>query len=263
MFDDQPNEEPAELASTPAERAKEKASELRMHAELAAVFEGPRKFDAALQPGLGGDLARDLQRRIATLEKTKSPGSPVLPDSAAADAAALLAVPAELSTNDYHLHRRPGELMILRWLAGEQVELFYTRLQAHFDAGLEGYKEDERQATEWKKNPDTLAYLAALDEIKLSMADTYLRDPVRRGGLHVLSTITTDEINIAYLTDYIMGVTPVELVGAASAPPSDPSERDLAWFFKLFSLRGIRDGEERIFFFAYLQKTEDSLEDSW
>jgi hypothetical protein len=231
-----------------------------MHAELAAVFEGPRKFDASVRPSLDADLARDVQRGMARLEKAKSPEHPVLPDTVTADAAALLDLPATrgLSTNEYHVHRRPGEVMIVRWLAGEQVETYYERLQAHFDAALEGYREDERQSQGWKQDPATLAYLAALDAIDLKMTDRYLRDVIRTHRAFVLSTQTADEINIAYLSDTIMGVEAAEVVGAASAPPADgPTERDLAWFFKLFALRGVKDGVEQMCFFAFLQKSDD------
>ena len=51
-----------------------------------------------------------------------------------------------------------------------------------------------------------------------------------------------------------------QVVGSASAPPDVPTERDFAWFFKLFSLRGMVAGTERMCFFAYLQKTEDTFE---
>src|SRR5215210_1641503 len=253
MFDE-PTEEPAERPSNPADRAREKSDEFRMHAELAAVFEGHRKFDAELLPGLDPEIARDVQRTIGRLEKAKSPDSPVLPDSSAADAAGLLNLPATrgLSTNDYHIHRRPGEVMILRWLAGEQVETYYQRLQAHFDAALEGCREDERQANEWKQDPQTLAYLAALDAVEVKMAERYLRDPIRGHNLFVLSTQAADELNVAYLADHIMGVSVVDIVGSASAPPDEPTERDLAWFFKLFSLRGMHEGTERMCFFTYL-----------
>jgi hypothetical protein len=251
---------PAEHPADPAERARETADRFRMHAELAAVFEGHRKFDAELRPGLDPAVARDVQWTVGRLEKAKSPDSPVLPEPSAADAAGLLGLPdaGGLSTNDYHIHRRPGEVMIVRWLAGEQVETYYGRLQAHFDAALEGYKEDERQAHGWKQDPKTLAYLAALDAVEVRMADRYLRDPIRTHGLFVLSTQAADEINIAYLCDHVMGVPAADVVGAASAPPDEPTERDLAWFFKLFSLRGMRDGVERMCFFTYLQKSDDS-----
>jgi hypothetical protein len=171
----------------------------------------------------------------------------------------LLDLPATggLSTNDYHIHRRPGEVMIVRWLAGGEVETFYERLQAHFDAALEGFKEDERQALEWKRDPKVKAYLKALDGIEVKMADRYLRDHIRQHNLFVLSTQAADELNIAYLADPIMGVTPADIVGSASAPPDDPTEQDLAWFFKLFSLRGMKDGTEQMCFFAYLQKSDE------
>ncbi len=149
---------------------------------------------------------------------------------------------------------------MFRWLEGGQVETFYQRLQAHLDAALEGYREDERQAHAWKQSPEMLAYLEALDEAKVDMAEWYLREPIRQFGLFVLSTQTADELNIQYLCEQIMGVPPVELVGRASAPPSDPTEQDLAWFFKLFALRGHVEGVEKMLFFSYLQKTDDTLE---
>src|SRR3954451_14541542 len=110
MFDE-PNEGPADRPTDPATRAREKSDEFRMHAELAAVFEAPRKFDAQITPGLDPEIARDIQRTIGKLEKAKSPESPVLPESSAADAARVLTLcdSAGLSTSDYHVHRRPGE----------------------------------------------------------------------------------------------------------------------------------------------------------
>ena len=46
-----------------------------------------------------------------------------------------------------------------------------------------------------------------------------------------------------------------------SAPPEDqPTESDRAWFFKLFSLRCVVEGEERMCFFTYLQKSDDSFD---
>src|SRR5438132_4283970 len=128
MFDepDEPDERPAESALNPAEQAKEKSDEFRMHAELAAVFEGPRKFEAAIR-ALGADLARDIQRTIGRLEKAKPADSPVLPPTSAADAAGALTLPdtRDLPTNDYHIHRRPGEVMIVRFLGGDEVDAFY------------------------------------------------------------------------------------------------------------------------------------------
>ena len=257
--DDQSDDEPVERALDPAERAKEKADECRTHAERAAVFEACRKFDAELRPNLDPELARDVQKRMARLEKAKTPESPILPAAAAEDAADLLDVPRarELPTNDYHVYRRPGEVMVVRWLAGDEVETFYERFQAHFDVAIEQYREDERQALEWKKDPRTLAYLKALDELEVKMEERYLREYIGKHNLFVLSTQTADEISIAYLCDYLMGVSPPELVGSASAPPDEPTDADLTWFFKLFSLRGMVDGAERLCFFTYLQKAQD------
>lgn len=258
MFDE-PEEDPAERSFSPADEAREKSDEFRMHAELAAVFEGPRKFDAQLIPGLDAQLAREIQRMMGKLAKAKTPESPVLPPANAPDAIAVLTFPKshELSTNDYHIHRRPGEVMIVRWLEADQVETYYERLQAHFDAALEGFKEDERQAKEWKQDPKTLAYLKALDALNVKLAYRYLRDPIRKHKLFVLSDQSADEMNIAYLAETIMNVSTSELVGRASAPPDEPTQRDLAWFFKLFSLRGMVEDGERMCFFAFLQKTDE------
>ena len=257
MFDE-PDESPSELARDPAARAREKSDEFRMHAELAAVFEGTRKFGAQIIPGLDAEVARNIQKGMSRLDKLRSPDSPVLPIAGLEPGLDLLnqGEVHELSTNDYHVHRRPGEVMIVRWLTGDEVGLFYDRLQAHFDAALAGYRDDERSSHEWKQDESTLKYLAALDAIEIKMADTYLREIIREHSVVVLSTQTADEINIAYLTDHIMEVPAGDLVGSASAPPEDaPTEQDLAWFFKLFCLRGIIEGIERMCFFTYLQKS--------
>jgi len=260
MFDE-PNERPADHPVNPADRAKEKSDEFRMHAELCAIFEGNRKFDAGIYPGLDAQVARDGQQTIGRLEKSRSADSPLLPGQSAADAARLLDLPGtqELSTNNYHIYRRPGEVMIFRWLQGDQVETFYTRLQAHFDAALTQCRDDERQTHEWKQDPDTLAYLAALDAINVRMADRYLREIVRKHNVFLLSTQTVDEIDICHLCDFIMGIPASEIVGPASAPPDEPTEQDRAWFFKCFSLRGMKDGMEQMCFFTYLQKSDDTF----
>lgn len=260
MFDEPESETPSERASGAETQAREKGEELRVHAEMAAVFEGVRKFDAQLVPGFDPELARQIQRGMGTLEKAKTPESPVLPETAVPEATRLLALPqsAQISTNDYHIHRRPGETMIFRWLDGPQVEIFYQRLQAHFDAALDGVKEDERQENAWKKKQEADAYLAALDKIEIKMADRYLRQFIQSHYICVLSTQSADELNINYLADYVMGAPVRELVGA-SAPPDEPSDQDLAWFYKLFSLRGWVEGSERMCFFAYLQKSDDSF----
>ena len=69
---------------------------------------------------------------------------------------------------------------------------------------------------------------------------------------------SADELDILHLCDYVMGVEAAEIVGKASAPPEEPTERDRGWFFKLFSLRGVSEGEERMCFFAFLQKADDT-----
>lgn len=261
MFDE-PDDPSPQRPFNPADRAREKSDEFRMHAELCAVFEGNRKFEAEIDPSFDANRARDVQRSIAKLEKAKSPDSPVLPDESAVEAARLLDLPraAAISTNDYHIHRRPGEVMILRWLHGEQVESYYARMQAHFDAALTQYREDERQSNEWKQDPQTLAYLEAIDKIEVKMAERYLRPFIQQHKLNVLSTQTADEMDITHLCDFIMGIPANEIVGAASAPPENPTEQDRAWFFKLFSLRGMNDSEEQMCFFIYLQKTDDTFD---
>jgi hypothetical protein len=258
MFDE-PQEDPTERSFSPADKAREKSDEFRMHAELFAVFEGGRKFEAQLIPGLDADVARDVQKTVGRLEKSKSPGSPVLPEESMAEAARILNLPElkGLSTNDYHIHRRPGEVMIIRWLAGDQVESFYQRIQAHFDAAITAYREEEKTDNAWKQDPQTAAYLAELDKIDVKMAERYLRKIITEHGVYVLSTQSADEINIKYLSDYVMNVSAEEIVGEASAPPEDPTEQDLAWFYKLFSLRGVSDGIEQMCFFTFLQKSDD------
>ena len=92
------------------------------------------------------------------------------------------------------------------------------------------------------------------------MAERYLRDPIRKHKLFVLSTQTADEMDVLHLCDVLMSVSPADLVGAASAPPDEPTEQDRAWFFKLFFLRGAPGGVERACFFTFLQKTDDSFD---
>ena len=260
---DEPDEVPSEGARDPAERAREDSDRLRMQAELVAVFEGPRKFDAQIVPGLDAEAARQVQRTVGKLGNAIASAGPLLTGPLAAEAATVLGASDAhgLSTNDYHVRRRPGEVMIVRWLAGEQVEQFYDRLQAHFDAALDGLREDERQANQWRQDPAAQAYLAALEGVDVRMADRLHRDAVRRGGATVMSTLTVDEISIAYLCE-ILNVSAAELVGPRSAPPEDgPTDRDLAWYFKLFNLRGTAGGVERICLFTFLQKADDSFGD--
>lgn len=262
MFEDEPSEDPANRPIDPNQRADEKSAEFRMHAQLAAVFEACRKFDAEINPSLDPDLAREIQRKIGRMEKSKHQDHPILMGDAIAEAAEVLTLPTtrDISTNDYHIYRRPGETMIVRWLAGDEVETFYERMQAHFDAALTHFRNEERQANEWKQDPKTLAYLEALDAIEIKMAERYLRDPIRQHKLFVLSTQTADEMDILHLSDFLMGVAPEQVVGEASAPPDAPTEQDRAWFFKLFTLRGMDGDTEQMCFFTYMQKADDTFD---
>ena len=260
--DDAPDEQPgAGRPRDPAQRAREKVEELRVHAELAAVFEGVRKFGVELRPGLDAGLAREVQQTVGRLEKAKlAAGGPVITGEVTRQGSDLLAMPhaRNMALGDYHVHRRPGEAMVVRWLEGEQVEAFYERFQAHFDAALNGHREDERANHAWRQDPAVTAYLEALEGVRAKMADWYLRDVIKKHGLVVLSTVTADEIDILHLCDFLMGVPAAAVVGEHSAPPADdPTERDRAWYFKLFSLRGAADGLERMCFFAFLQKAGD------
>jgi len=214
---EEPAEEPKNESNDPKQRAKEKADEFRTFAELAAVFEGVRKWDAMIRPNLSQDIARQCQRGVARLEKAKLPDLPVINPEFAPQAAELLDLPAsnQLSTNDYHIARRPGEVMILRGLAGGEVAAFYERLQAHFDAALEAYREDQQSSHGWKQDPETTAYLEALSKIELKMEERYLRPQIRQHKFFVLSTQTADEMDIQHLCEYVMGVPADEVVGAA------------------------------------------------
>ena len=325
MFDE-PAKDSKEAANNPKTAAQEKADELRMYAELAAAFEGTRKHDAAVVPGLDPKIARDVQQTIGRLEKARLEAV-LIPPEQMPEAQRLLSLydTAGLTTNDYHVARRPGEAMIVRWIDGEQVDAFYARYQAHFDSAIAGYREDARQATAWKQDPKSLAYLDALDAINPRLSVSYGRDFIKKHPLALLTTQAADELNIGFLCDDVMGIAPAELVGRASAPapgsaeaargfagaddyagedqsggdaaggkteggqddtpgddftpgyddddsaPFSPpagqggpgdraaAERDLAWFFKMFALRGRNDaGTEQMCFFTFLQKSSDS-----
>lgn len=263
---DQPPKE--EHASEPAVRAMEVLETIRIHAELAAVFEGPRKFDAAVL-GLEQDLAREVQQAIGKLEKAKQDAiGPILPPEekeVVASAAALLMLPTTrplLTTGDYHVLRRPNEAMLVRWLAGEQVDTFYERYAAHVEVALEHRREDERQDLGWRQDADDQAYLEALDGLTFDPEVSYLREPIRKAGLFVLSTLAVDEMDILHLCDTLMGLPAADVVGAASAPDPEATnvpDDERAWYLKLFCLRGRVEKEERMCFFAYLQRAGDDL----
>ncbi len=241
-------------------RAKEKADELRMHAELAAVYEGVRKFDAVVYPDLPADLAMTLQRTIGKLGKSRLSQTPILPPEFNDDAAALLKFHEThaLSTNNYHLNRRPGQVVFARWLASDDVATFYQRFQAHFDAARDAAVDEQEQSAGWQQSPANAAYVKALKDLKMNLPDRYLRDLLAKNGLYALSTQSADEMNIQYLCEYLMDTPIPDIVGPAAAPPTDPSEQDLAWYFKLFALRGGPKTDERMCFFTFLQKTDTS-----
>lgn len=263
IMDDESENESENRVVDPARRAIEVSNEIRLHAELAAVFEGCRKFEASIVPTLDADVARQVQRLMGRADKARVDNNPILPEPLLADARqALDADHFGLTTNDYHIHRRPGEVMIVRWLAGEEVATFYERLQAHFDAGLAGVREDQRANNEWKQDEATNQFIAALDAMEVKLAERYLREPILQHELVVLSTQTADEMNIAFLCQHVMGADIAEVVGPRSAPKEDePAESELAWFFKLFLLRGVVSGTERMCFFTFLQKTSDDYDD--
>jgi len=66
MFDE-PDDPSEQRPFNPTERANAKSEEFRMHAELAAVFEGNRKFDAAIVPSFDSELARDIQNIVTAI----------------------------------------------------------------------------------------------------------------------------------------------------------------------------------------------------
>ena len=262
MFDDPDERKKDDLASAPDARVREKLDELRIHADLCAIFEGPRKFDAQLITDVDADLIRDIQQIIAKLDKSKKPGKPFLTPARALGASTLFESLEEqgVSTSDYHIHRRPGEVMILRWLKGAQVETFYKRLQAHMDVAITQTREDERQSLGWKNDPSTNEYLEKLDEAGLDMQQWWMRDLLRDHELATVRTQTADEINISYIADFIMGVGAAALVGEGFAPSEGAEESELAWFFKLFALCSMNEGIEHIVFFVFLQKSSDEFD---
>lgn len=257
MFDE-PTEPRQEQASGPEQRAREKADELRMHAELAAIYEGPRKFDAEVRVGLDGDVARDVQRSIGKLAKAQMMDTPVIKPESMGEALRVLSLndASGLQSNDYHVYQRPAEVMIVRWIEGQQVQSFYDRFQAHFDAAITQVRDDERNNHGWKNEPGIAAYLEALDKVEISMADRYLRDLIRKHGLCVCSSWSADEINILFLADHLMGVGADRIVGDAFAPADASDESQLAWYFKVFALRGVVKDVERMCFFTFLQKAD-------
>ena len=52
---------------------------------------------------------------------------------------------------------------------------------------------------------EDIAYLDALDKVRIDMAQRYLRPQIKQHKLFVLSTQTADELDILFLSDYVMG----------------------------------------------------------
>ena len=136
---------------------------------------------------------------------------------------------------------------------------------ARFDGLVLADIADEKHAVVGREAMQKLVHLRRagetgfVEDVEVRMAVRYLRAMIQTHGLFVLSTLTADEMNLAYLAEQIMEVAAADLVGSASAPPDGASELDLAWFFKLFSLRGMVEGVERMCFFAYLQKSDEEF----
>ena len=267
MFDDDADEAPARRTD-PEQAARDKLEELRMYAELAAVFEGPRKFDHDLRRDLPSDLAQRLQRGMLTLERARPNQVQILPDEQVPLARELLSAndPAGLTCGDYHACVRPGQVVMARWIRGEDFDVFHERLLAHFDAMLAGHIEDEESARAWQGDPSLPKYLESLEKFKPNLADRYLVAFVRSGRVPAcLSTHTADELNIAFLAETVMGLSVPEVVGPqAGAATSDeddddayPDESALAWYFKLYLLRGTVERVPTACFFAFLQKTSN------
>jgi hypothetical protein len=66
----------------------------------------------------------------------------------------------------------------------------------------------------------------------------------------------------------LISVPPEQLVGPTSAPPEGGAigidelaagEQDRAWFFKLFALRGLHEGVERMRFFVFMHPGQRPL----
>ena len=74
MFDE-PEEPKQERALNPQEQAKEKVDEIRLHAELAAVYEGCRKFEAEINPRLEASLPATSSETSAgwKIQKARQP----------------------------------------------------------------------------------------------------------------------------------------------------------------------------------------------
>ena len=136
-------------------------------------------------------------------------------------------------------------------------------MQAHFDAALSQFREEERQSLEWKQDPQTLAYLDAMDKVEIRMAERYLRDPVRNSPvpIFVLSTQAADELDIRHLCDYVMNVPAGQVVGEASCAAGGRGDRggSSRGSSNCSHLAVVVESAERICLFTYLQKVGDEF----
>ena len=142
---------------------------------------GPGSSTPQLLPGLDPEVAREVQRGMARLEKAKSPDSPVLPQPSAADAAALLDLPRRPRPVHQRLPhpppaRRSDDRPLAPGRAGRDVLRAASGPLRRGPGGVQGGR---AAGQEWKQDPQTLAYLTALDAIEVRMADRYLRDEIR------------------------------------------------------------------------------------
>ena len=151
--------------------------------------------------------------------------------------------------------------MIVRWLAGDQVETFYERLQAHFDAALEGFKEDEHQARNGSRTPRRWNISRHwMPGIENGRQISSRSDP--QANVFVLSTLSADEMNIAYLPTTSWASLPPRSsahLGAAD----EPTDRGSGVVLQAVLASGDGRRGERMCFFAFLQKSDESGDDTW
>jgi hypothetical protein len=256
MQDDERNAD--DQTSQPKQRLAQTLAALKQHAEFAAMYEGPRKFGDAVRPDLDAELARSIQQRVAKVASKIGPG-PLVNASQQTLARELLRLhTAEgLAPRDYFIYRRPGEVMMVRWLAGDDVSTYHQRMQAHFDVALKQTQADEREKLAWRNDEKDNAYLELLDEATFEMSHYTAREIVTRSKMAVMSSLMADAVHIGFLCEQVMGVSAAEVVGAAFSPPADAGDEEVSWFYRHFSLRGVLDEVEAVMNFTFLQKTSD------
>lgn len=208
MFDD-PDDASQSRRVGPEQAAAEKLEELRMYAELAAVFEGTARFGHAVRHDLPARVARQLQRGMVTLERARDGSVQLIPPEQVPLAHELLRLHRleQLTLCDYHGCGESGELHIARWVAGSDFDTVFERLQAHFESMLEGHIEEEREARGWRGDPYVSAYLAALERLKPDLPTRYLLPYLRSGAVPAcLSTHTVDNLSVSFLCSTVMQI---------------------------------------------------------